>query len=120
MAKTSHLCATCVYALGHPLKRDKPGPHHLTLDAIRQAVEEGCYICSDVWKLGEQGLVMRRDKNKAVDHEHDLPVKYTTAYFGWDYGLIGLDIEDDGPMIPGVFLMPKRRLYPEFGQAYRS
>ncbi|KAI8720164.1 HET domain-containing protein [Fusarium sp. LHS14.1] len=107
MVKTSHLCATCIYALGHPLDNRKPGPHHLTLDAIRQAVEEGCYICSEVWKLDEQGLVIRWDKNKAVDHEHDLPAKYTTAYFGWDFGLMGLFIEDDDDLPPGVLLMPK-------------
>lgn len=113
MAKVSRLCATCVYALGHPFDSGSPGEHHLSIDAIRQAVQEGCFICSEVWRVDEQGLVIRRDNNKAVDHERHLPAKYAIDYFGADGQLIGLCISHE-PRGRGLDLMPKRGLYLEF------
>jgi hypothetical protein len=115
MAKVTHLCATCVYAFGHPLDSDSPGEHHSTTEAIQQAVQEGCFICSEVWKVNEQGLVIRRDNNKAVDHERHLPAKYAIDYFGGRGQFIGFCILDGPGRTSGLDLMTKKGLYPEFG-----
>ena len=122
MAKVSHLCATCVYALGHPLDYRSPGEHHLTINAIRQAVQEGCFICSQIWNVDEQGLVIKRDENKAVDQERHLPAEYiieSVLNCDWNNQLILFSILDEtnigGPNYSDFELIPKRGLYPELG-----
>lgn len=119
MAKTPHLCATCVYAFHHPLpgnsRRNPPGEHHSTIDAIQQAIQEGCFICSRVWKVDEHGLVTRRNNNKAVDRERHLPAKYAINHFGWSGQFINYCILDGPEETTGFDLMTKRGMYPEFG-----
>ncbi|WAO87654.1 HET domain-containing protein [Fusarium falciforme] len=115
MAKVSHLCATCVYALGHPLDYRSPGEHHLTINAIRQAVQEGCFICSQIWNVDEQGLVIKRDENKAVDQERHLPAEYiieSVLNCDWKNQLILFSILDETnigePNYSDFELIPKR------------
>ncbi|RSM09580.1 hypothetical protein CDV31_007686 [Fusarium ambrosium] len=75
MAEVGHLCDACVSALRCSFASGSNGNHHSTLGAVRQAVRDGCFVCSRTWNVDEQGLFSaKHDQEKSIYDESHLPV----------------------------------------------